>query len=667
MPSLKDRDLNTTLDPAPASVGTLADKSAERQQTVALEVPVTVNGARALEGSDKREPFSESTKTVLVHAHGAVIRLSSAVAPGQLVFMTNEKTKKEVVCQVLKSKARINASGYVELQFTQPVSGFWGVRFPTESRVSRSDMFASASERDVWSDELSRAADEAKPTAPPLPERFKTDLKENSRVSSKADVLAPAEAPTQRELEPSRLREQLSALLSREESKPVSTTTQTTSGSDAKALSDTTAKLFEMAEAKSLGNAAPSAPESLPPRMAADATKGNAKPTKSGLSDPAKELPAEELKVPSWLEPLARNVASSSSSEEPIIAGNSAPQEAPNPQPQDKPAKPSPDKAKVVSARPVFGNTLLGHNTSVSARTQGNNRGLMISLAAGILVAAAGLTWYLRQPSETASVNAPVPAAAQTTTSSQSVAPASNEAARVEPNGAAGEVAMKPSEQSAANSQIKPASAPVQESSSSASVPAHITAQPAVITERVPKTTPSSESAPMARSSAVSNTDSPTEPEAAKPSLGKVRLRKPKVSHTGQAAGIAAPALSETDATSVPSGNPLAGGLSGSSLQPAAPAPPTPIGRNVKPAHLLSSLPPVYPAIAKSQHIAGDVRIDALIDASGRVSTMKVISGPPMLHQAAMDALRQWKYQAATLDGNPVATHLTVTVQFRLQ
>jgi protein TonB len=46
---------------------------------------------------------------------------------------------------------------------------------------------------------------------------------------------------------------------------------------------------------------------------------------------------------------------------------------------------------------------------------------------------------------------------------------------------------------------------------------------------------------------------------------------------------------------------------------------------------------------------------------------MKVVSGPSLLHQAAMDALRQWKYQAALLDGKPVPMHLTVTIQFRLQ
>jgi hypothetical protein len=100
-----------------------------RPQPVALEVPVTVNGARSVDGSDKREPFSERSQTVLVFGHGAVLRISAQLAPGQLVFLTNEKTKKEVVCVVVKSKTDGNAVGYVELRFTEPAPGFWGMRF----------------------------------------------------------------------------------------------------------------------------------------------------------------------------------------------------------------------------------------------------------------------------------------------------------------------------------------------------------------------------------------------------------------------------------------------------------------------------------------------------------------------------------------------------------
>src|SRR5437870_9824795 len=134
-PTLKDAEnLGAKPDGAAraASGSALPADSAIKQQPVALEVPVTVNGARALDGSDKREPFSESTKTVLIFGSGAVIRLSSAVAPGQLLFLTNEKTKKEVVCQVVKSKNYRSLSGYVELEFTESVVGFWGMRFPSD-------------------------------------------------------------------------------------------------------------------------------------------------------------------------------------------------------------------------------------------------------------------------------------------------------------------------------------------------------------------------------------------------------------------------------------------------------------------------------------------------------------------------------------------------------
>src|SRR6202167_2373724 len=130
-PTAKDLDVtNSSLSTPgvrPASVGA-QEENAGKPQPVPLEVPVTVNGARTVEGSDKREPFSETTQTVQVFGNGAVIRLASSVAAGQLLFLTNEKTKKEVVCQVVESKNYKNVSGYVELEFTESVVGFWGMR-----------------------------------------------------------------------------------------------------------------------------------------------------------------------------------------------------------------------------------------------------------------------------------------------------------------------------------------------------------------------------------------------------------------------------------------------------------------------------------------------------------------------------------------------------------
>jgi TonB family protein len=201
------------------------------------------------------------------------------------------------------------------------------------------------------------------------------------------------------------------------------------------------------------------------------------------------------------------------------------------------------------------------------------------------------------------------------------------------------------------------------ETSAPASSAAQGKIQAAAIMERIPKSSSSNDVL-----NAPANSAEPVEPEIKKPSLGKVRLAKPKVDRSAKMQSNAEmePTLEGSTALS-PGENSFGTNFAESSNQPAAPAAPVQVGGDVKPARLISSAAPVYPALAKTQHISGDVRVDALIDATGRVTTMKVVSGPSMLHQAAMDALRQWKYQAATLDGKPVAMHLTVTIQFRLQ
>lgn len=99
----------------------------------------------------------------------------------------------------------------------------------------------------------------------------------------------------------------------------------------------------------------------------------------------------------------------------------------------------------------------------------------------------------------------------------------------------------------------------------------------------------------------------------------------------------------------------------------AEPTAPAPVGGDVKPAKLVKSVPPIYPDMARNQHLSGSVQIDASIGADGNVGAMKVLSGPTLLHQAALTAVKQWKFQPAELDGKPTAMHLTVTVQFRAQ
>jgi protein TonB len=145
--------------------------------------------------------------------------------------------------------------------------------------------------------------------------------------------------------------------------------------------------------------------------------------------------------------------------------------------------------------------------------------------------------------------------------------------------------------------------------------------------------------------------------------MGDVRLAAPVMNRkrSKQDTSESAP---ELEPQGVSAGEGLGSMAISNGNQPAAPLP---IGGDVKPAVLLSSVPPVYPALAKTQHVNGDVKIDAFIDATGHVTATKVLSGPTLLHQSAMAAVKQWRYQPATLNGNAVPMHLTVTLQFRLQ
>jgi protein TonB len=75
---------------------------------------------------------------------------------------------------------------------------------------------------------------------------------------------------------------------------------------------------------------------------------------------------------------------------------------------------------------------------------------------------------------------------------------------------------------------------------------------------------------------------------------------------------------------------------------------------------------PPYPAEAKAQHIEGLVQLQAIIGKDGSVENLVLLSGPPALAGAAMEAVRQWKYQATLLNGDPVEVMTDIQVNFTL-
>jgi TonB family protein len=103
--------------------------------------------------------------------------------------------------------------------------------------------------------------------------------------------------------------------------------------------------------------------------------------------------------------------------------------------------------------------------------------------------------------------------------------------------------------------------------------------------------------------------------------------------------------------------------------EPAAPAPPPggPIGGQLQQPQLISSPAPVYPSSARAQRVQGIVVLDVLVDETGKVAQTSVISGPAPLQAAAQNAVRNWKYTPAQLNGTPIAVHEKVSVRFSLQ
>lgn len=75
---------------------------------------------------------------------------------------------------------------------------------------------------------------------------------------------------------------------------------------------------------------------------------------------------------------------------------------------------------------------------------------------------------------------------------------------------------------------------------------------------------------------------------------------------------------------------------------------------------------PIYPAIAKQARVSGTVVIEASISKDGSIQNQHVVSGPVMLRQAAIDAVRTWRYKPYMLNNQPIETQTTISVIFAL-
>src|SRR5206468_1732039 len=100
---------------------------------------------------------------------------------------------------------------------------------------------------------------------------------------------------------------------------------------------------------------------------------------------------------------------------------------------------------------------------------------------------------------------------------------------------------------------------------------------------------------------------------------------------------------------------------------PPEPAGPLRIGGDVLPPEVISRNPPEYPMLARSARVEGIVRLEAIIRRDGTVGDIRVLQGLRMgCTDAAIEAVKLWRYKPGMQNGVPVDVYLDVKVEFRL-
>jgi protein TonB len=198
-------------------------------------------------------------------------------------------------------------------------------------------------------------------------------------------------------------------------------------------------------------------------------------------------------------------------------------------------------------------------------------------------------------------------------------------------------------------------------SASAAKQPANPSAKPDAATTTTAAAAPETSAADAANASEepapASHPTIPTRPFNSE-SLAQ-RLRPPAPTDLPEA-----PAIGRTN-------NTPAGSLPGIVTSQVAPPPPpkapaasVQVGGQITPAQIVSRVEPVYPKFAQQSGASGMVELEATISADGKVKNARVISGNRMLQKAAVDAVLQWRYKPALLNGKAVEAPIDIKLNF---
>ncbi len=592
-----------------------------RSDAVSLEVPVKVHGSRvtevAREITPHTEPFEEQTSTMIVFPQGAVIRMSTSVNVGQMLVVTNLKSRQDAICRVVKVRTFSNLQGYVEVEFTHKQPGYWSVYFPSDGPATANkpaQPAAPAPAAPIVNQAPAASASDISwaPAAAP------TIAEKPAEATSFSPAVNPAAAPPHVDT-PTKPEPSFISIGVQEKVQPAASTiapappTPITSSLE-------TPKKAPTPEKASGGNVinfppasvvAPPAAISYPDSHAAAPAVSSVQEAQAGSADSA-EL--GEIAAATSDESVRGTFGS--------LSGG----------------------ATLGAQRPASGaasDEALESYTGASAKSKtpaGQNWILIAAVITLLFVVVGAGVFYVRIQSANGS------------------SAKSNSPALTQLPSAANSNATKTPEVSWAPSQVSnPTRAATANPSPSIIVNGNAPAEKHDSPASANRPGPSAkEDAPRVTSDMVNATLN-SHPVSSQRTDGEEAEAAPSLD------GAAAPPASASGALP---------GVIASSEVASPPAPeirpdgPVKVGGLVKEPKLIFSTLPIYPAAAKNSNIEGDVVIRATIDKNGRVTHTEVVSGPVMLRQSALDALGRWKYEPSKLDGQPVAVQMLVTIRF---
>lgn len=576
-------------------------------QARALEIPVIVSGAKTVEGTDRRELFTENARTTLVFDDGAVLNLQWKVVVGQVVFLHNEQNKKEVLCHVMETPAE-GQPGATELQFTTVNPEFWGA--PGEQQHVSAPIPVAAQ---------IPAQMHAEPEPYDVPVRIPAEPEPNQAPSQMYEEPEPNRASSQMSAAP-----ELEPLQAAVEQLPAIEPAAGAPDDSLDMMRGSAGQVTMPSIREELVPAHEAIPEPAPEAMSAPDMVDT--PAVEASAPTGEEIDAALKKITAVSYPAdSPQAAAAAAGEHDVVDPDHAQSEANlaalmardarlakyaaikekqvEKLQKDAAAKGTLDGAlgaEVESAPEV----VVPKIPLAEKLTTGKNANYTTIAAFVLIVIALGFVGNaLRQVFFPAGVQRPAAVAVAAVKPVATAKPGASPAAAPAP------------------------AAPVQKQVSAAAV-APAAAAPAAKTPAPPAS---------ASSPAIINGPHAVDlPESA--------VRAPKAEATTSADVAAEDAASEQSKHRRAS---------------------EPDAHGNMPARILLQPQPTFPAWAKSLDLGDVVTLDATIDENGNVSQTTVLTGPRQLQHAAEQAVGLWEFAPAQSGGKPVSSHMTLTVEFQ--